>query len=195
MKLIGVISTAVLSLTLGVAAPVYAQQEEEKSKPSQQEEKKTQLDESARQAEKGAPRQDKNAKQEEKSAQQQDKNAGRKRETHSNTHSRLSLNGRSSAPVVTVVAAFPTTVSAPILDRNTSFVSAKATTGITASNTVAIRSDSLTHGQATGSIRKTFLWSRLTACITCATRCILALTLRSASHSSGVGCGLEAHAT
>jgi phage repressor protein C with HTH and peptisase S24 domain len=70
MKLIGVISTAVLSLTLGVAAPVYAQQEEEKSKPSQQEEKKTQPDKSARQAEKGAPRQDKNARQEERNAQQ-----------------------------------------------------------------------------------------------------------------------------
>src|SRR5713101_3209735 len=75
MKLIGVISTAVLSLTLGVAAPVYAQQEEEKSKPSQQEEKKAQPDKSARQAEKGAPRQDKNAKQEEKSAQQQNQKA------------------------------------------------------------------------------------------------------------------------
>ena len=70
MKLIGVISTAVLSLTLGVAAPVYAQQEEEKSKPSQQEEKKTQPDKSARQAGKGAPRQDKNARQEERNAQQ-----------------------------------------------------------------------------------------------------------------------------
>ena len=85
MKLIGVISTAVLSLTLGVAAPVYAQQEEEKSKPSQQEEKKTQPDKSARQAEKGAPRQDKNAKQEEKSAQQQDKNA-RQEERNAQQH-------------------------------------------------------------------------------------------------------------
>jgi len=86
MKLIGVISTAVLSLTLGVAAPVYAQQEEEeKSKPSQQEEKKAQPDKSARQSEKGAPRQDKNAKQEEKSAQQQDKNA-RQEEKNAQQH-------------------------------------------------------------------------------------------------------------
>ena len=86
MKLIGVISTAVLSLTLGVAAPVYAQQEEEeKSKPSQQEEKKAQPDKSARQAEKGAPRQDKNAKQEEKSAQQHDKNA-RQEEKNAQQH-------------------------------------------------------------------------------------------------------------
>jgi len=40
MKLIGVISTAVLSMTLGVAAPAYAQQEqhdqqeEQKAKPA-----------------------------------------------------------------------------------------------------------------------------------------------------------------
>ena len=61
MKLAGVISTAVLSLTLGVAAPAYAQQdqrdqqEEQKAKPGQQEEKKAQPA----------------AKQEEKNAQQQ----------------------------------------------------------------------------------------------------------------------------
>ena len=60
MKLVGVISTAVLSLTLGVAAPAFAQeqheQEEQKAKPAQ-EEKKAQPE--------------KNTKQEEKSAQQQ----------------------------------------------------------------------------------------------------------------------------
>ena len=73
MKLVGAISTAVLSLTLGVAAPAYAQQEqhdqqeEQKAKPAQQEEKKTQ-------GEKTAQQQDKNTKQEEKNAQQQNKN-------------------------------------------------------------------------------------------------------------------------
>ena len=60
MRLIGIISTAVLSLTLGVAAPAFAQeqheQEEQKAKPAQ-EEKKAQPE--------------KNTKQEEKSAQQQ----------------------------------------------------------------------------------------------------------------------------
>ena len=78
MKLVGVISTAVLSLTLGVAAPAYAQQEqrdqqeEEKAKPAQQEEKKAQP--AAKQEEKNAAQQNKNIKQEEKNTQQQDKN-------------------------------------------------------------------------------------------------------------------------
>jgi len=78
MKLVGIISTAVLSLTLGVAAPAYAQQEqrdqqeEEKAKPAQQEEKKAQP--AAKQEEKNAAQQNKNIKQEEKNTQQQDKN-------------------------------------------------------------------------------------------------------------------------
>jgi hypothetical protein len=68
MKLVGVISTAVLSLTLGLAAPAYAQQEqrdqqeEQKAKPGQQEEKKAQP---------AAKQEEKNTKQEEKNAQQQ----------------------------------------------------------------------------------------------------------------------------
>ncbi len=83
MKLAGVISTAVLSLTLGVAAPVYAQEEhaqdehaqqdEKKAqpeKPAQQEEKKAQEEKSAKQDEKGA-QQEKNAKPEEKNAKQE----------------------------------------------------------------------------------------------------------------------------
>jgi len=79
MKLVGVISTAVLSLTLGIAAPAYAQQEqrdqqeEQKAKPAQQEEKKVQP--AAKQEEKPAAQQEKNTKPEEKNAQQQDKNA------------------------------------------------------------------------------------------------------------------------
>jgi lipopolysaccharide export LptBFGC system permease protein LptF len=90
MKLAGVISTAVLSLTLGVAAPAYAQQEqheqqeEQKAKPAQDEkkaqpekpakqgEKRTQQDN--KQQEKNAQQQDKNRQQQEKSAQQQEKN-------------------------------------------------------------------------------------------------------------------------
>jgi hypothetical protein len=74
MKLAGIISTAVLSLTLGVAAPAYAQdkpdQQEEKSKPAQDEKKAK----PAKQDEKNAQQQDKNNQQEQKSAQQQDKN-------------------------------------------------------------------------------------------------------------------------
>jgi len=75
MKLVGVIGTAVLSLTL--AAPVYAQQEqhdqqeEQKAKP--QEEKKAQPEKPAKQEEKTA-QQEKNTKPEEKNAQEE-KNA------------------------------------------------------------------------------------------------------------------------
>jgi hypothetical protein len=76
MKLIGVISTAVLSMALGVAAPAYAQQEqrdqqeEQKAKPAQ-DEKKAQP---AKQGEKSA-QQEKNTNQEEKNAQQENKNS------------------------------------------------------------------------------------------------------------------------
>jgi len=93
MKLIGIISTAVLSLTLGIAAPLYAQeqheqQQEQKDKPAQVEEKHAQQeqktaqqqDKNAKQEEKTAQQQDKNSKQEERTAQQQDKNA--KQEEH-----------------------------------------------------------------------------------------------------------------
>jgi outer membrane biosynthesis protein TonB len=79
MKLVGLISTAVLSMTLGATAPVYAQQEqhdqkeEQKAKPAQ-EEKKGQPEKAAKQEEKPAVQQEKNVKQEEKNAQQQDKN-------------------------------------------------------------------------------------------------------------------------
>lgn len=76
MKLVGVISTAVLSLTLGVAAPAYAQQEQHDQQQEQkaQGEKKTQPHKPAKQEQKTAQQQDKNTKQVEKNAQQQDKN-------------------------------------------------------------------------------------------------------------------------
>jgi glucan-binding YG repeat protein len=72
MKLVGMIGTAVLSLTLGAAAPVYAQEEH-----SQQEDKKVQQEKPAQQEEKKAqeekkPQQEKPAPQEEKKAQQQE---------------------------------------------------------------------------------------------------------------------------
>jgi hypothetical protein len=74
MKLVGIIGTAVLSLTLGVAAPAYAQdkQEEEKAKPAQEEKKAEPA--RPRQQEKNAQPQEKNNKQEERSAQQPNKN-------------------------------------------------------------------------------------------------------------------------
>jgi hypothetical protein len=72
MDLVGFISTAVLSLTLVAAAPMYAQeqhgQDEQKAKP---EEKKAQPEKSAKQEQKPAAQREKNTKQEEKSAQQQ----------------------------------------------------------------------------------------------------------------------------
>ncbi|MBZ5614558.1 MAG: hypothetical protein LAO23_11155 [Acidobacteriia bacterium] len=75
MNLVGFISTAVLSLTLVAAAPMYAQEqhgeEEQKAKP---EEKKAQPEKSARQEQKPAAQQEKNNRQEEKNAQRQDKN-------------------------------------------------------------------------------------------------------------------------
>ncbi|MGA8211975.1 MAG: hypothetical protein WB799_00170 [Candidatus Sulfotelmatobacter sp.] len=76
MKLVGIIGTAVLSLTL--AAPVYAQQEqhdqpeEQKAKP--QDEKKAQPEKPAKQEEKNAKPEEKNAHQE-KSAKPEEKNA------------------------------------------------------------------------------------------------------------------------
>ena len=78
MKLVVVISTAVLSLTLGAAAPVYArqdqhdQQEEQKVRPSQ-DEKKAQPDKPVKPEEKGAQQPERNAKPEERSAKQPQK--------------------------------------------------------------------------------------------------------------------------
>src|SRR5580692_5596304 len=82
MKLVGIIGTAVLSLTL--AAPAYAQQEqhdqqEDKDKPA---EKKAQPEKPAKQEEKTAKPQEKNAQQEQQRAPEarpakQDQRAGR----------------------------------------------------------------------------------------------------------------------
>src|SRR5579863_3598968 len=78
MKLVGAISTAVLSLSLGIGIPAYAQQEqhdqqENKDKPAQDKEKKAQPEKPAKQEEKGA-QQNKNNAQEGRNAQQLDKN-------------------------------------------------------------------------------------------------------------------------
>jgi hypothetical protein len=69
MKLIGVFSTAVLSLA--IAAPVYAQQEQH----DQQEEQKEQKDKPAAKPEEKNAQPEKTAKPEERNAQQQDQNA------------------------------------------------------------------------------------------------------------------------
>jgi hypothetical protein len=68
MKLVGMISAAVLSMTLVAAAPVFAQEqhEDDKAKPAAQEEKKAQPEKSAKQDEKPAAQPEKNAKPAEK---------------------------------------------------------------------------------------------------------------------------------
>ena len=75
MKLVGVISTAVLSLALGVAVPAFTQdkeQDDQKAKPAQ-DEKKAQPEKPAKQEEKSA-QPEKNVKPEERNAQQEEKN-------------------------------------------------------------------------------------------------------------------------
>jgi len=85
MRLIGIISTAVLSLTLGVAAPVFDQE----AKPEQGE-KKAQPEKAAKpeqkpsaQHEKTAKPEEKKARQEEKKPQQEEKNAQQQHAQHS----------------------------------------------------------------------------------------------------------------
>ena len=75
MKLVGIISTAVLSLSLGASASAFAQQEqhdqqEEQKKPA---EKRAQPEKPVKQDQKNAQQQDKNKQQEQKSAQQSGK--------------------------------------------------------------------------------------------------------------------------
>jgi hypothetical protein len=74
MKLVGVLSTAVLSLALGVAVPTFAQdheQDEQKAKPAEDEKKAQPEKPAAKQEEKPAAQPERNAKPEEKNAQQE----------------------------------------------------------------------------------------------------------------------------
>ena len=79
MKRVGMITTAVLTLALGVATPAFAlqeqhdQQDEQKAK-SGQEEKRAQPEKSAKPEQKPQAQGQKNAKPEEKNTQQQEKN-------------------------------------------------------------------------------------------------------------------------
>jgi hypothetical protein len=94
MKLAGVIGTAVLSLTLGAAAPLYAQEEHpQQEEHAQQEEKKAQQEKPAQQEQKHAQQeekkaqQDKPAQQEEKHAQQEEKQEQHEQQVeHANNH-------------------------------------------------------------------------------------------------------------
>ncbi len=78
MKLVGMIGTAVLSLTLGVAAPVYAQEEHsQQEEHAQQEDKKVQQEKPAQQEEKKAQQQEEKKPQQEKPAVQHEQQAQR----------------------------------------------------------------------------------------------------------------------
>jgi len=98
MNLVGMISTAVLSLTLVAAAPVFAQeqhdqQEEQKAKPDE----KAQPEKAAKPAEKPAAEQEKNAKPEEKNAKQEDTN-GRPAEKNAQPEQHAAGNGGGRIP-------------------------------------------------------------------------------------------------
>jgi hypothetical protein len=80
MKLVGAISTAVLTLSLGIGIPAYAQQEphdqqeENKDKPAQEKEKKAQPEKPAKQEEKNNRPEERNAQQ--SKPQQNEQHAG-----------------------------------------------------------------------------------------------------------------------
>ena len=125
MKLVGIISTAVLSLTLGAAAPAYAQQEEHASRTN------------AQQMKKGAAGQACPARRKARAARGE-KGSSRTspRSKKRNTHSRKSKNNLRTGEAqsataaqheqetqhwhdVATTAAFLTTVSTPILVAST----------------------------------------------------------------------------
>jgi len=150
MKLVGVISTAVLSLALGVAAPAFAQEQhdqDEKSKPAAQEEKKAQPEKATKQE----------AKPEERNAKQDGKNVkpAEKNEQHAGN------NGGGRIPAERYQANFGRGHTFRVSQgdyRNHRFQYGGYT------------SDSLARGPATGCTRKMFMSSKSTACTTCATR-------------------------
>jgi hypothetical protein len=75
MKLVGVLSTAVLTLALGAAVPAFTQdrEQDDKAKPAQDEKKAEPSKPAAKAEEKPAERQENNAKPEERNAQEENK--------------------------------------------------------------------------------------------------------------------------
>jgi hypothetical protein len=102
MKLIEAIGTAVLSLTIGVAVPAYAQdqqdKQEERAKPAQ-EEKKAEPAKPKKQEEKNAQQQDKNNQQEQKNAQQQDWNNKQEEKNAQQQHNQPSQQHSSASRI------------------------------------------------------------------------------------------------
>jgi hypothetical protein len=96
MKLVGIMSTAVLSLALGAAVPLYAQQEqhdqqaEDKAKPAQDEKKVQPESKNNQQEEKNAKQQNKNNQQEETNAKQQDNARQNEKNVQEQEHSQQS---------------------------------------------------------------------------------------------------------
>jgi hypothetical protein len=97
MNLVGFISTAVLSLTLVAAAPVFAQEQherEEQKAPAAQEEKKAQPEKAAKPEEKPAAQQEKNTKPEEQNAKKNDKNTKPAEKNEQEQHTAGSRGGQ-----------------------------------------------------------------------------------------------------
>jgi hypothetical protein len=91
MKLVGVFSTAVLSLALGAAVPAFTQdrEQEDKAKPAQDEKKAEPAKPAAKQEEKPAARQEKNTRPEEKSAPEHAQQAKPERQEQHASGSRI----------------------------------------------------------------------------------------------------------
>jgi hypothetical protein len=91
MKLVGVLSTAVLSMALGVAVPAFTQdrEQEDKAKPAQDEKKAEPAKPAAKQEEKPAARQEKNTRPEEKSAPEHAQQAKPERQEQHASGSRI----------------------------------------------------------------------------------------------------------
>jgi len=95
MKLVGVISAAVLAMSLGVAAPVYAQDEKHDQQAEQKDEKKAQPEKPAKQEEKSA-QQDKANQHEEQNAQKGKEE--QKEQNHEQPAERAGGNGHGRIP-------------------------------------------------------------------------------------------------
>jgi hypothetical protein len=99
MKLVGALSTAVLSLTLGVAAPAYAQQEqhdqqeEQKAKPAQ-DEKKAHPEKPSKQQEEKSAQQERKTKPEEKNVQQNNSKPEERNAQQNNQQARPEQQGQ-----------------------------------------------------------------------------------------------------
>ena len=173
MKLIGAISTAVLSFTLGSVSRYT------RNRSSMNSRKRTRISLLREKKRRRNPRSSKRRAKRKtarsgKRVRSRRKTARKKSRYRSNTPSKRSRASRKNTLVATGADVFPKTVTEPILDAITGFVSLKPTTAIAGSNTGATRSDSFNHGHRTGYTRKMFMLSKSMACITCATQGIRA---------------------